>query len=37
LPIEIYDNDVRERAVTMGKIADILESRGDLDDAPRRS
>ena len=27
--------DVRENAVTMGKIADILESRGDLDEALR--
>jgi hypothetical protein len=28
-------NDVRSRALTMGKIADILESRGDLDEALR--
>ena len=27
--------DVRSRAVTMGKIADILKARGDLDEALR--
>ena len=27
--------DVRERAVTMGKIADILQARGELDEALR--
>jgi hypothetical protein len=35
--LPVYDRlcDVRERAVTMGKIADILFSRGDLDEALR--
>ncbi|MCC6694811.1 MAG: tetratricopeptide repeat protein, partial [Candidatus Hydrogenedentes bacterium] len=35
LPVYERLGDVRERAVTMGKIADILSARGDLDEALR--
>ncbi|MFO1118684.1 MAG: hypothetical protein U1E38_00620 [Rhodospirillales bacterium] len=35
LPVYERLGDVRERAVTMGKIADILQARGQLDDALR--
>lgn len=35
LPVYERLGDVREKAVTMGKIADILEVRGDLDQALR--
>ena len=35
MPVYEKIGDVRERAVTMGKIADILQSRGELDEALR--
>jgi hypothetical protein len=35
LPVYERLGDVRERAVTMGSIADILQGRGDLDEALR--
>ncbi|MCB0047735.1 MAG: hypothetical protein KDD92_20100, partial [Caldilineaceae bacterium] len=35
LPVYERLNDVRERAVTMGKIADILQQRGETDEALR--
>jgi hypothetical protein len=35
LPVYERLGDVRERAVTMGKIADILQACGQLDEAPK--
>ena len=35
MPVYERLGDVRSRAVTMGKIADILQARGDLDEALR--
>ena len=35
LPVYERLGDVRERAVTLGKIADILQARGELDEALR--
>ena len=35
LPVYEKLGDVRERAVTMGKIADVLQARGELEEALR--
>jgi hypothetical protein len=35
LPVFDRLGDVRERAVTLGKVADVLEARGELDEALR--